>query len=174
MPTAFPARTVAIAAVLLALAPACAESPTRPAIADIRLSVSTLPAVGQPGQPISIEIRVVNSGKREAWHCDGCGCGNGTSLEVLGPDGTRVELNDPRALLPACPEGVAPLEPGAVLGSTGPFTGVLYVRDSSAVPSPTYAAPPGTYTVVAGFAYSLTRGGEAFRIERRATFVWNP
>src|SRR5206468_11740975 len=99
MPTASPTRSVAIAAVLLALASACAKSPTRPAIADIRLSVSTLPSVGQPGQPVSIEIRVVNSGKREAWHCDGCGCGNGTSREVLGPDGTRVELNDPRAVL---------------------------------------------------------------------------
>ena len=172
MPTASPTRSVAIAAVLLALASGCAKSPTRPAIDDIRLSVSTLPSMGEPGPPVSIEIRVVNSGKRDVWHCEGCGCGNGIGLEVLGPDGTRVVLTDPWAVLPACPDGLAPLEPGGVLGGAGPFTGILYVQDSSIYPSPTYAAPPGTYTVVAGFAYSLTRGGETFPIHRRATFVW--
>src|SRR5438552_16226462 len=108
MPTAFPTRSVATAAVFLALASGCAKAPTRPATADIRLSVSTLPSMGDPGHAVSIEIRVVNSGKAEVWHCDGCGCGNGISLKVLGPDGAPVELNDPRAFLPPCPDGLTP------------------------------------------------------------------
>src|SRR5206468_10528448 len=127
MPTASPTRSVATGAVLLALASGCAKSPTRPAIDDIRLSVSTLPSMGEPGHPVSIEIRVVNSGKREVWHCEGCGCGNGIGLEVLGPDGTRVELNDPRAVLPACPDGPAPLEPGGVLSGARPLLRNPYV-----------------------------------------------
>lgn len=37
-----------------------------------------------------------------------------------------------------------------------------------------YAAPAGTYTVIARFSYSTSAPGEWVTLERRATFDWVP
>ena len=169
------ARAAAATLALLALASGCAKSPTRPPVTEVRLSVTVQPSVGGSSSPISMVVSAVNGGGTQVSHCEGCGCGNGTSLTVLAPDGTPVALSDPRLPQPLCPDGAVPLRPGDVLRNGGRFTGVLYVTDSPTAPSPTYAALPGTYTVVASFGYSMSAGvGWPIWILRVATFVWKP
>jgi hypothetical protein len=169
-----PARLAAITFAALALSPGCGGSPTRPAGSDIRLSLSVLPQAGSPSDPIAIDLRAVNAGDTPVWHCDGCGCGNGTSLRILGPDGAPVALT-PFSVGPACPDGFVPFEPGGVLTNSVRFTGVLYRIDSPVFPTPSYAAPPGVYTVVATFGFDATsRADNPITLTRMATFSWNP
>ena len=156
----------------------CSRSVTRPATTDVQFTLSTvLQSVGS-SPAIELSAKVLNAGTTPVWHCEGCGCGMGITITVLGPDGTPVELLDPRRLMPLCPDGLAALEPGGGFADGLTFNGTLYVADSLGPPSPTYTAPPGTYTVVAGFSYSTRQerpwaeGG--IGIERRATFSWPP
>ena len=174
MLTRFPARIVALAFALLAMSPGCAKSPTRPGGLDVQLSLSVQPSMGGPSTPIAIDIHATNAGVTQVWHCDGCGCGNGVHFQVLGPDGVPVALN-PGGLLPACPDGLAPLPPGGVLVSASQFTGVLYKLDTGTFPPPAYAAPAGTYTVVATFTFTKSGHWDGeIGLTRTATFVWNP
>jgi hypothetical protein len=152
----------------------CASQMTRPNVTDIRLSLAVAPATGSPTQPVGLDVHVSNVGTTRVWHCDGCGCGNGISVSVLGPDGAEVELQDPNAPRPACPDGHVPLDPRETLGRMFPFSGTLYVSGSRTYPSPTYSAKLGTYTVIAHFGYSTTAPGESIPLERRATFDWQP
>jgi len=159
---------------LLTLLSGCAKAPTQPPVTNVELSLTVQPSVGEPSNPVSVELQAVNAGQTQIWHCEGCGCGNGTSLTVLDPSGSAVALTDPKALPPACPDGRAPLAPHGVLANGFRFTGVLYERDSPVFPSPTYAAPAGLYTVVAGFSYSKEQAGEWIPTSRVTTFTWKP
>ena len=150
----------------------CGKEPTRPVVTDVRFVVTVTPAVGSPSAPISVRSRVTNAGNTPVWRCGGCGCEDGFS--ILGPDGSEVALRDPKAVGPACPPGVEPLEPAETFEVAGSFTGILYQRDSPTVPSSTYQAPAGTYTVVATFAYASSVPGEWLKLERRTNFVWQP
>ena len=73
------------------------------------------------------------------------------------------------ATLPLQPRA---LRPGVEVGNGGVFTGTLY--DVRSYPSPAYAAPPGTYTVVAIFGYGMSPGPETVELRRTTTFVWEP
>ena len=152
----------------------CGKDPTRPAVTDIRFAVTATPDVSGSSAPIILRGRVTNAGNTRVWHCSGCGCDEGFSIRVLGPDGTEVALHDPKAVGPLCPEANVPLEPAETLEAKDSFTGVLYQRESPTVPSPTYPAPSGTYTVVAAFEYASSASGESFRLVRRTSFVWLP
>ena len=169
-------RVVSLSATLalLTFLPACTKSPTEPPVTIVTLSVTAAPATGSPSNPVSMELRAINAGGTQIWHCEGCGCGNGTCLTVLDPTGNVVALTDPKAPLPACPDGSIPLAPQGVLTNGFQFTGVLYVKDSPAYPTPTYAAPPGTYTVVASFGYTKAQWGEWMQTTRTTSFTWNP
>jgi len=150
----------------------CGKGPTRPAVTDVRFAVTAAPDVGGPSAPITLRGRVTNAGNTRVWHCSECGCEEGFSIKVLGPDGSEVALRDPKAVGPLCPPGVVPLEPGETLEAPASFTGVLYERDSPTVPSPTYPAPSGAYTVIAAFEYASRVPGEWVRLVRRTSFVW--
>ena len=156
----------------------CSRSVTRPATVDVQLALSTVLQSTESGPAFELSAKVGNAGTTRVWHCEGCGCGNGITIDVLGPDGKQVLLLDPRRLMPLCPDGPAALEPGGGLASGLTFNGRLYVPDSPILPTPTYAAPPGTYTVVAEFSYNTQQqwmsAGSALGIERRATFTWPP
>ena len=166
-------RVAMVASALAVLLQAgCGGRTTRPAVTDVGLSLNISPAVGTPSPPVVADARVRNTGSARVWHCEGCGCGNGVGVTVLGPDGVAVWLHDPRALLPACPDGAVPLEPGGDLGGRLVFTGTLYVAGHPTFPSPTYPAPPGMYTVIARFSYSTSVPGEWIPLESRATFAW--
>jgi hypothetical protein len=114
--------------------------------------------------------RVTNAGDTRVWHCGGCGCED--SFKVLGPDGSEVSLRDPKAAGPLCPVGIVPLEPEQTLEASDSFTGVLYERESPTLPSSTYPAPSGTYTVIAAFEYASSVPGEWVRLVKRTSFVW--
>ena len=158
----------------VAFACGCGKEPTRPAVTDVKLAVTATPDVGAPSTPTSIRVHVRNVGNTRVLHCYGCGCGNGVSIAILGPDGGKVALYDPNAPLPACADGLdVPLEPAGTLEGGASFTGVLYQRGFPTYPSPTYAAPSGTYTVIATFAYRPP-SGEWVGLARRTTFVWLP
>ena len=150
----------------------CGKGPTRPAVTDIRFTVTAAPDVGGPSAPIALRGRVTNAGNTRVWHCSECGCEEGFSIKVLGPDGSEVALRDPKAVGPLCPPGVVPLEPRETLEAQASFTGVLYERDSPTVPSPTYPARSGTYTVIAAFDYASSVPGEWVRLVRTTSFVW--
>jgi hypothetical protein len=152
----------------------CGQEPTRPTVTDVGLTVTAKPDSGGPSMPISMLVLVANVGNTRVLHGSGC-CGDGFGVRVLGPDGNDVALYDPRAPWPACPCGPPddPLEPGMTLEGGGRFTGVLYQRDSPTYPSPTYAAPSGTYTVIGSFAYQGP-SGEWVQLARSTTFVWGP
>ena len=167
-------RVAVVAGVLAVLQAGCAEKTTRPAITAVTLSLATSPAVGNPSQPIVADVRVRNVGDTRVWYIEGCGC-DAISLRVLGPDGLEVLLRDPKAPGPLCPCGNIPLESRHSLGGRfGFFTGTLYVADSPTWPSPTYSAPPGTYTVIARFSYAASVPGDFLALERRTTFAWAP
>jgi len=93
----------------------------------------------------------------------------------------RTATNDCRggremsnALQPGCQDRVdEPLEPAMTLERGDRFTGVLYQRGIPTYPSPTYAAPSGTYTVITTFAYQPP-SGQWVELARRTTFVWLP
>lgn len=155
----------------------CGKEPTRPAITDVRFALTATPDVGGPSAPITVRGHVTNAGTTRVWHCSGCGCGDGLNIKVLGPDGSEVELRDPKAVGPACPDGFEPIEPGETFEPARRFTGILYERDSPTFPTPTYPAPPGTYTVIADLGYLSGEPGvsrEWVTLVRRASFVWQP
>ena len=152
----------------------CARETTRPPVAQVRIALSPTPSTGGPSHPVALVVRVTNAGATRVWHCECCGCGNGIHVTVLGPDGQTVALHDPNAIGPACPDGEVPLLGGGALEAHEAFTGTLFERDSHSAPSPTYPAPAGTYTAIAGFSYTTVPGGEGISVERRATFVWKP
>jgi len=167
-------RVAVVAVALAVLQAGCAEKTTRPAITAVTLSLATSPAVGNPSKPISADVRIRNVGNTRVWYTDGCGC-DAISLRVLGPDGLEVLLRDPKASLPLCPCGFIPLESRQSLGGRFDFfTGTLYVADHPTWPTPTYAAPPGTYTLIARFSYATSVPGEFLPLERRTTFTWAP
>ena len=157
---------------LLGLVSACDKSPVRPPAFRILMSVRANPTTGNPSNPVMIEIRIVNAGSRAVWVCAGCGCEGG--LLILGPDGRPVALDDPKEPLPLCPVWNEPFKPGAVFQGARPFRGVLYAQDSPTWPSPTYAAPPGRYTVIVRFRYTLTPGGGGQTVEETTVFDWQP
>ncbi len=165
---------VAGAIAVLVLQGGCVGEATRPSVTNVRLSLSAAPEVGSPSQPVAADVRVTNAGNTRVWHCEGCGCGNGIGFTVLGPEGAEVALRDPNAVLPLCPDGIVPLEPAAALGGRLVFSGTLYVTGHPTFPSPTYPAPPGTYTVIARFSYATRVPGEWLPLERRTTFEWQP
>ena len=153
----------------------CSRQVTRPDILDVRLSTGAVPETGSPSRPVTIEARATNAGTVRVWHCEGCDCGNGIGVKILAPNGDEALLTDPRAPRPLCPDGPAPLEPRGSVTLRIVFTGTLYVPDSPTYPSPTYAAPPGTYTVLVDFGYG-TRGIFPFDygLSRRTAFEWQP
>jgi hypothetical protein len=167
-------RNSLAAPIALSLLLGCSKSATRPATPDVRLSVTASPAAGRPSEPTTIELSVRNAGDATVWHCEGCGCGNGSAITILGPDGNEVVLTDPLNPVPACADRVnAALDPGGVIESHLVFEGTLYVEHSPTYPSPTYAAPPGVYTVVARFDYwPPMNASEQTKLERRTTFQW--
>jgi hypothetical protein len=156
----------------------CAGEVTRPSTTDVDISLVVSPRVGSSISPVVADVRITNSGNLRVWHCEGCSCGNGIELTVLGPDGTMVWLRDPKAVGPACPDGFAPLEPSRDVAGRLVFTGTLFMTDQPTVPSPTYPAPAGAYTVVARFSYETSApgapGGNWTPLEQRATFTWVP
>jgi len=151
----------------------CASKVTRPSVTEFDISLLVSPTVGGPISPVVADVRITNVGNTRVWHCAGCGC-DGVELTVLGPDGNMVWLRDPRAVGPACPPLVVPLEPGRDVAGRLVFTGTLFIGDQATVPSPMYPAPAGTYTVVARFGYMTSVPGESIPLERRATFTWVP
>jgi hypothetical protein len=169
---------VAVTLALSALLSGCSGNPTRPLDPNVQMSLTVQPTAGSPSNPISLSLRAVNAGVTPIWHCDGCGCGNGTKLTVLDPSGKAVALWDPNGPKTSCPDGPMALPPDSSLKSHESFTGVLYVTDSNDYPTPTYQAPAGNYTVVAEFFYAKTSqesySGPSIRIERKATFTWAP
>jgi len=157
----------------LVLGSGCGEEPTRP-VTHVALTVTVTPDAGGPSMPISMRALATNLGNTRVLYCSGCGCGYGVGVRVLGPDGSDVALHDPSAPLPDCPDNSnTPLEPGKTLEGGDRFTGVLYRPDSRTYPSPTYAAPPGTYTVIASFGYRVPPG-QWVDLTRRTTFIWRP
>src|SRR5207249_8578832 len=145
---------VPLAGLVLALSTVgCARETTRPAITQVRIALNAAPATGDRSHPVALVVRVTHAGATRVWHCEGCGCGNGIHVTVLGPDGQTVALHDPNAIGPACPDGEVPLLRGGALEAHEAFTGTLFERDSHSVRSPTYPAPAGTYTAIAGFSY---------------------
>jgi len=151
----------------------CADRSTRPAFTQINLSLAASPARGSPSLPVAADVRVSNDGTKAVWHCGGCGCGNGITFTVLGPDSVEVWTRDPSEPPPGCPDWNTTLEPGGDLDRGLVFTGTLYVT-GQAWPSPTYQAPAGTYTVIARFYYATSAQGEWVALERRVTFAWVP
>jgi hypothetical protein len=162
------------APIALLLLVGCSKTATRPATPDVRLSVTASPAAGRPSEPTTIELSVRNAGDATVWHCEGCGCGNGSAITILGPDGKEVVLTDPLNPVPACADRVnATLEPSGVLESRLLFDGTLYVEHSPTYPSPTYPAPPGVYTVVSRFHYwPSMNASEQTTLELRTVFLW--
>ena len=158
---------------LLILQAGCARETTRPDVTEVQLSAAVGPAVGSPSRPVTIDVLAANIGNVPLWRCDGCGCGNGIGVSVLGPDGAEVLLRDPNAVLPMCADGMVRLEPAGTVGSRVVFSGVLYTASPSN-PAPTHPAPPGTYTVVATFGYMARVPGEFGKVSRRTTFDWQP
>jgi len=152
----------------------CGPVPTRPAVTNVSFAVTATPDAGGPSAPIVVRSHVENSGNTRVWHCSGCSCESGFSFKVLGPDGSEVALLDPNAIGPLCPDGIVPLEPTVTLEAGRSFTGVLYQRESTTVPTPTYPAPPGTYTVIAAFSYLPSVSGESVTLVRRTSFAWQP
>ena len=169
-----PRGAVVAGALAVLLQAGCSGRATRPTVTDVDLSVAASPVAGSPSLPVVADARVSNAGTTRVWHCEGCGCGNGIGLTVLGPDGVEVWLRDPNAALPLCPDAVMPLDPGRDLGARLVFTGTLYANGHPTFPSPTYPAPPGTYTVIARFTYAISVPGEWVPLERRTTFAWAP
>ena len=168
-------RAAAVVGALAVLVQAgCATRATRPIVTDIRMSLAVAPSAGGPSRPVVADVRVTNVGTTRVWHCQGCGCGNGIGLSVLGPDGAEVAISDPNVPHPACADGPAPFDPTRILERGFTFSGTLYVLHSPTFPSPTYPAPPGTYTVIASFGYSTSATGERLPLERRTTFDWQP
>jgi hypothetical protein len=164
-----------VGALAVLLQGGCGKEPTRPAVVDVKLAVAAMPDVGGPPAPVSVRVLARNAGNTRVWHCLSCGCGNGISIRILGPDGREVALQDPTApIVGECPDSFnEPLEPAETVEAGASFTGVLYDRDSSVYPSRTYVAPSGTYTVVAAFAYKSSLSGE-IGLTSRTTFVWLP
>src|SRR3989442_15329463 len=120
----------------------CGKHPTRPAVTDVKLTVTATPDVGGPSVATSVRVLVVNAGNTRVLHCSGCGCGNGIGIRILGPDGSEVALRDPNAPHPGCADrSDEPLEPAKTLDGGDRFTGVLYQRGFPTYPSPTYPAP---------------------------------
>jgi hypothetical protein len=161
------------------LAPAgCSHGVTRPATTNVQLAVSIIPQPADTAYSLRLNANVANAGSTPVWHCQGCGCGTGIGITVLGPDGKPVDVLDPKRPMPLCPDGLTGLDPGANLETWLTFTGRLYVADSPIFPTPTYQAPPGTYTVVGDFAYNTVEqwpsSGSGSVIERRARFIWPP
>jgi len=152
----------------------CIARTTRPIVTRVDLSVAALPAAGRPSVPIVIDARVTNAGSVPVWLCQGCGCGDGVALTVLGPDSVEVRLSDPGHPSPICPEVFGSFDPGHSLAERLVFTGTLYSARRPTLPTPTYAAPPGTYTAIARFRYATGLFGQWIPIERRTTFVWAP
>lgn len=164
---------IAIAALVAALS-GCGREVTRPAVTNVQFSLSASPETGSPSSPVTVSAQVSNAGATRVWHYVACGGDNTISVEVLGPDGRRVVLDDPKAVGPACPPGMAPLEPGGTLAGGSLFTGVLYEQDSPVFPTPTYPAAPGTYSVIARFSYRTTGpwDGPSVELERQISFAW--
>ena len=88
---------------------------------------------------------------------------------ILGPDGSAVSMI-PRSPPPLCPDGLVPMPPRQELASGARFDGVLYTIGQ--FPSQSYAAAPGTYTVIASFSYRTGRDGPWTQLTRTATFDW--
>jgi hypothetical protein len=168
-------RVVAVVGALgILLEVGCAGRATRPTVTAVNLALAASSAEGSPSVPVVADVRLSNVGTTRVWHCEGCSCGNGIGFTVLGPDGDEVWLRDPNAVLPMCPDGVTPLEPGQALGDHLVFAGTLYEAGQPTSPSRTYPAPAGTYTVVARFSYATAVPGEWVVLERRASFAWVP
>ena len=170
----FQVRTLLLGAVLVGAMSGCADV-VRPPLTDVRLTAGVSSPRGSPSDPVELNAAVRNAGETRVWHIAGCGC-DPIGLEVLGPDGLPVAIDDPTAIGPLCPCGNVPLERGGTLGAGKVFSGTLYVTNSIVHPTPTYPAPNGTYTVVARFSYGTSdAGGEASpstHLERRVTFDW--
>jgi len=152
----------------------CSIKATHPVATQVQLALTASPGSGSPALPVVVNARVDNRGITRVWHCEGCGCGNGFSFTVLGPDGVAVATSDPRAQGPLCPDQDVPLEPGSNLSDRLLFAGTLYVTDSPVTPSPTYPAPAGLYTVVARFNYSTGQLRSQVTLERTTSFTWQP
>src|SRR5262249_54448864 len=120
-------RMIVVCALAALLQAGCADKATSPSVPERDVSLVVSPTGGDPSSPVVADARITNVGKMPVWHCDGCGCGNGVELTVLGPDGTVVWLHDPRAVGPACPDGVVPLEPGRDVRGRLVFTGTLFM-----------------------------------------------
>jgi hypothetical protein len=152
----------------------CFPVTTRPSVTSVDLSVAALPASGRPSVPVVVDAEVTNAGSTRVWHCQGCGCGDGVALTVLGPDSVEVRIQDPGHPSPLCPDAFGSFDPGGSLAEHLVFTGTLYSARRPTLPTQTYAAPPGTYTVIARFRYKTDMFGQWTSLERRTAFVWAP
>ena len=174
-------RRVVVAA-MLAVVVACGQEPTRPPVTSVLMSSSVTPAGGSPASPVTIDISVTNAGQTQVWYTAGCGCEEAIFVTVLGPDSSAVLLSDPNypysSISSMCPCGPVAFPHGETLRGGVGFTGTLYDRHSTLYPCPTYAAPPGRYTVIAEFEYSAESGARFMSpgttIKRSMTFDWQP
>jgi len=169
----FLSHSIASLVVLIVPAGCGDQSTTGPPAVSVFMNVQPAPPAGDAAHPVRLTTSVLNAGAKPIWHVSECGDGPGIGIRVLGPDGTEVLLRDPYAM-PACPDSQRPLEPGGSLALAIDFTGTLYFRSYEPSGERTYPAPPGTYTVVAHFGYSVAGSMEALQVERSVTFEWGP
>ena len=157
------------------LTASCGTQPTRPAVEDVRIDLQLSGTDGSPTRPIIATVKVSNDGSRDVYYWVGCGCPS-ILLEVLGPDGEPLGLEDPCAPYPLCPCGATPLKPGGTITGYLKFTGAAF-RIVSAPGTPRECAPDsaraGDYVVVARYGYSITLGAASKTVERRVPFHWS-
>jgi hypothetical protein len=110
-----------------------------------------------------------NNGTTTVSYPDGCAAYARIYFAVLDSEGQPVHLSDPTALPRMCPVGLQAMPSGGSISESLTFNGTLYHAAGGS-----YAAPPGTYTVVANF---WLFDGDAWSapnhvLEVRATLRW--
>jgi len=124
---------------------------------------------GSPGHPVVATATATNNGTTKVSYPDGCAAYARIYFAVLDSDGQPVHLSDPTALPRVCPVGLQGMAPSGSISESLTFSGTLYHAAGGS-----YAAPAGTYTIVANF---WLFDGEAWSapnrlLETRATLTW--
>lgn len=165
-------RVLAVLA-LAALLPGCGGSPfaVKPPVTAVEgraeYSVKLSGTQGSPGSPIQIRLRLASTGTGEIL-IPGCGGGPARDLLVIGPYGQVVRHETPLQAYFDC-ASFTPFGPGTTAEWSREFTGQLFTESGD-----TYAAPTGTYTVLARLRYLAAGDFAEFQtIERAASFYWS-
>jgi hypothetical protein len=146
--------------------PAPVAGNTGPVPLTINLSANA----GSPGNPVVATATAANNGTAAVSYPDGCAAYTRIYFAVLDSDGRPVHLSDPTALPPMCPVGLHGMAPGGSISESLTFNGTLYHATGGS-----YAAPTGTYTIVANI---WLFDGDAWSapnqvLETRATLRWS-